>query len=151
MKRFRIIHLLLAFVLALSMLTPARAADLSQVSNIVKRKTVDAEAAMLVNLTQDVIYFEQNARSKVYPASITKVMTALLVVEAIEDGDLSLYTEIAAGSETWLDLPSDGSTADIQVGEIMTVEELLYCLMLPSANEAANAWVSAAMPPFAAV
>ncbi|MBQ9166412.1 MAG: D-alanyl-D-alanine carboxypeptidase [Oscillospiraceae bacterium] len=138
MKKFRICNLLIAFALVLSMLVPAGASNLADVSNIVKKKTVDAEAALLANMTHDVIYYEQNARTKVYPASITKVMTALLVVEAIEDGTWTLDTEVTAGGETWLGIPSDGSTANIQIGETMTVENLLYCLMLPSANEAAN-------------
>lgn len=138
MKKFRICNLLMAFALVLSMLVPAGASNLADVSNIVRKKTVDAEAALLANMTHDVVYYEQNARTKVYPASITKVMTALLVVEAIEDGTWTLDTQVTAGSETWLGIPSDGSTANIQIGETMTVENLLYCLMLPSANEAAN-------------
>ena len=138
MKKNRMITFFLALVMTLGLALPARATDLSDYSSIVAKKTVDANAALLVNMTHDIIYYEQNAYDKVYPASITMVMTALVVLEAVEAGELSLYEEIAAGSETWLDLPADGSTQNIQIGEILTVEELLYCLMLPSANEAAN-------------
>ncbi|MCD7753440.1 MAG: D-alanyl-D-alanine carboxypeptidase [Clostridiales bacterium] len=140
MKRYRILSLFLALVLVFSMATPlsARAEDLSQVSQLVADMEIDANAALLVNMTEDVIYYEQNAYDKVYPASITKVMTALLVLEAVDRGDLSLDTKITAGGETWLDIPSDGSTQNIQIGETMSVEDLLYCLLLPSANEAAN-------------
>lgn len=138
MKKFRICNLLLAFVMVLSLLIPASATDLSEVSGIVQKKNVDAQAALLVNMTYDVVYYEQNAHEKVYPASITKVMTALLALEAVEDGTWTLDTQITASGETWLGIPSDGSTANIQIGETLTVEQLLYCLMLPSANEAAN-------------
>ena len=137
-RRNRLLSLLLLLATLLSLTLPCAGVDLSEVSEIVSRKTVDAKAALLVNSTENVIYYEQNARERVYPASITKVMTALLTVEAIDRGDLTLDQVITAGDQTWLDIPADGSTANIQVGEELTVEQLLYCLMLPSANEAAN-------------
>jgi D-alanyl-D-alanine carboxypeptidase (penicillin-binding protein 5/6) len=64
-------------------------------------------------------------------------MTALLVLEAIDNGQLSPDTPITA-SETAVDVPAGSSTANIKAGETLTVEQLLYCLLLPSANEAAN-------------
>ena len=62
-------------------------------------------------------------------------MTALLVVEAIDKGQLSLDQEVTASS-TIESLDTDGSTANIKPGEIMTVEQLLYCMLVVSANEA---------------
>lgn len=112
--------------------------DLAEISDLVKNESVDAKAALLVNMDTDTVYYEQNADEKIYPASITKVMTALLVLEAVDRGDLTLDTEITAGSETWYSVPSDGTTQNIQIGETMRLEDLLYCLLLPSANEAAN-------------
>lgn len=139
MKRVRIVSLILALALALGLMAvPAGAADLTEVSDLVKNKQVDAKAALLVNMDEDVIYYEKNAREKVYPASITKVMTALLVLEAVDRGDLSLDTQVTAGNETWLGIPADGTTQNIQIGETMALEDLLYCLLVPSANEAAN-------------
>ena len=141
MNKRRLLSLLLALGLLCSLALPCAATDLSKVSKLVQNKTVDAKAALLVNISAeegDVIYFEQNARDRVYPASITKVMTALLVMEALERGNISLDEPITASTDTWLDIPPDGSTANIQIGEVMTVEQLLYCMLLPSANEAAN-------------
>lgn len=140
MKKLRIGSFVLALVMVAALLVPvsARAVDLTEVSQLVQKKSVDAKAALLVNVDEDVIYYEKNAREKVYPASITKVMTALLALEAVERGDLSLDTQVTAGNETWLGIPADGSTANIQIGETMALEDLLYCLLLPSANEAAN-------------
>lgn len=112
--------------------------DLIPVSELLRAKDVQAKAALLVNLDNDTIYYAKNAYQKVYPASITKVMTALLVLEAVDRGDLSLDTMITAGSETWLGVTSDATTQNIQIGETMRLEDLLYCLLLPSANEAAN-------------
>jgi len=65
-------------------------------------------------------------------------MTALLVLEAVEDGKLSLETEITAQSSAFEGLAADGSSAGIKVGETMTVRNLLYCMLVVSANEACD-------------
>lgn len=83
-------------------------------------------------------YLAPGAEEHNYPASITKVMTALLVLEAVDRGELSLGQTITASDTFGADLQAGGSTANIQSGEQMSVEDLLYCLLLPSANEAAN-------------
>ena len=62
-------------------------------------------------------------------------MTALLVMEAVDSGRLSLDQEITASSSIE-SLDTAGSTAGIKTGEIMTVEQLLYCMLVVSANEA---------------
>lgn len=94
--------------------------------------------AVLMDANYNEVLYEKKAQEKAYPASLTKVMTALLVMEAIEEGKLSAQDAITAGSTTYQGLTGDFSTADIKEGEVLTVEQLLYCLMLPSANEAAN-------------
>ena len=81
------------------------------------------------------IVYAKNEHQELYPASLTKIMTALLVVEAIDKGQLSLDQEVTASS-TIESLDTDGSTANIKPGEIMTVEQLLYCMLVVSANEA---------------
>lgn len=100
--------------------------------------SIDAKAALLVDGQSGAVLYEQNAHSRQYPASITKVMTALLVFEAIEQGKLSLETPVTASASGVAGLPSDASTADIQAGETLTVEQLLYCLLVVSANEVGN-------------
>jgi D-alanyl-D-alanine carboxypeptidase (penicillin-binding protein 5/6) len=100
--------------------------------------SVQANAALLVDLDTDYIMYEQNAYERVYPASITKVMTALLVLEAVDQGKLSLDQVITAGDTAWQGLDTTSSNQNIKVGEEMTVKDLLYCLMVASANEAAN-------------
>ena len=63
-------------------------------------------------------------------------MTALLVLEAIQEGKLAPETPITASAAA-AQIPEGSSTANIKAGEVLTVEQLLYCLLLPSANEAA--------------
>ncbi|MDF2838324.1 MAG: D-alanyl-D-alanine carboxypeptidase [Evtepia sp.] len=99
---------------------------------------ITASAALLIDLQQDTILYEKNAHEKRPPASITKVMTGLLVIEAIERGELTPQTVFTATDNSISDITDDSSTQEIKPGEQMSVEELLYCLLGASANEAAN-------------
>lgn len=95
--------------------------------------TVQAKSAMLLELGTDQILFEQNADQQIYPASLTKIMTCMLT---LEHGNLS---DTITVSETALQgLSEAGSTAGLMAGEQLSLEELLYCMMLSSANEACN-------------
>jgi len=98
---------------------------------------LQCQYACLVDANYGEVLLSKGAYDKSYPASITKIMTALLVMEAIESGQLSRETVLTASEEA-VKLPDDASTVGIKVGEELSVEELLYCLLLPSANEAAN-------------
>ena len=66
-------------------------------------------------------------------------MTALLTLEAVGRGELDLNDVITMDDAALADLTPDSSTAGLQAGEEITVRNLLYCLLLASANEAANA------------
>ncbi len=99
---------------------------------------VAATAAILIDADYGDVLFDQNAHSHRYPASITKVMTALLTLEAIDRGEMSPGTVVTARPSAMQGLSSDGSSQNIQAGEKLTVEELLYCILVASANEAAN-------------
>ncbi|NCB64192.1 MAG: D-alanyl-D-alanine carboxypeptidase, partial [Clostridia bacterium] len=92
----------------------------------------------LIDGDHDEVLYERSAHEKRYPASITKVMTALVVLEAIDQGKLALTDQVTAPEAMNADLSIFGSTQDIKVGEIMTVNDLLHCLLITSANEAAN-------------
>ncbi len=96
--------------------------------------TVDAEASILVNAETGEIVHADNEKEKKYPASCTKIMTALLTVEKC-----SMDTVVTMQEEDFTDVTNGASNAGLKVGEQITVENLLYCLMLPSGNEAANA------------
>jgi D-alanyl-D-alanine carboxypeptidase (penicillin-binding protein 5/6) len=65
-------------------------------------------------------------------------MTALLVLEHIEAGDLSLKDKVTAYDDCWFDLDSTSSNQNIRPGEKISVKDLLYCLLVASANESAN-------------
>ena len=99
---------------------------------------VAAKAALLIDPETEEILYEQNSHDILYPASVTKIMTCLLVLEAIDDGKLSKSQVITASETAISAVPPDGSNVGIKVGEELTVEELLYCIMLSSANEGCN-------------
>jgi len=130
MKKYRFLSLLLLIPLFVSLLALPAAA--------LEDPDPFCTNAILIDGNYDEVLYEKAAYDKAYPASITKVMTALLVLEAMEEGKLSADTMITAGDTLRQDLIEGGSTANIKVGETLSVEELLYCLLLPSANEAAN-------------
>ncbi len=129
MKKQRIASLFFVLVLLLSLAPGVSAKD---------RFKADARAALLIDVGTGEILLEQNAHEHNYPASITKVMTALLTLEAVRDGKLRLEQEIVASESAFDGLAADGSTANIKPGEAMSVENLLNCLLIVSANEAAN-------------
>ena len=99
---------------------------------------IQSRAALLVDADTGKVLYEKNGFTEQYPASITKVMVALLVLEAVERGELKLSQEITATESSLANLTEDSSSADIVAGETMTVEDLLYCMMLVSANEAGD-------------
>lgn len=95
---------------------------------------VDAEAVYFINLDTGKVIYEKDADKKVYPASTTKIMTALLALENIPDLDtpqieLKLYIQNALSG-------TGASLAGILRGETFTPRELLYAALLPSGNEA---------------
>ncbi|NLW00252.1 MAG: D-alanyl-D-alanine carboxypeptidase [Clostridiales bacterium] len=92
---------------------------------------LDAEGAVLIEQSTGKVLFEKNKDEKLYPASTTKVLTALL---AIEYGDLNEI--VTVGNEANL-APKDSSLACIDLEERISLKDLIIGLMLPSGNDAA--------------
>ena len=130
MKKYRLFALVLVVSIMTTLLLPFQSLALEP-------PELHCKNAILVDANYDEVLYEMGGYDKVYPASITKVMTALLTLEAIESGKLTAQTQITA-SVTATTIPEGSSTANIKAGEVLTVEQLLYCLLLPSANEAAQ-------------
>ncbi len=95
----------------------------------------EADVVLLVNTDSETVIFDKNADKKTAPASITKIVTCMLVLENCED----FNTPITCKRECLDGLyEQNAATVGILAGETLTVKELLYCLMLPSAADAAN-------------
>ena len=99
---------------------------------------IRAKAALLVEAETGTILYDKNIHDELSIASTTKIMSALLVFEAIDRGELRLDQQVTATATALRGLPEDGSTADILEGETLTVEQLLYCMLVISANETCN-------------
>lgn len=128
MKRELCLFLALVLTAALGVF-PALAAE---------EPSVAAAAVVLGDLDTGEILYEKNADTVRAPASLTKIMTVLLAVEAIEAGQVSGADLVTAGQDCRTGLDDDSSTADIVPGETMSLLDLLYCAMLSSANESCN-------------
>lgn len=93
---------------------------------------ISSPAALLMDLSSGKVLYEKNMNEKRYPASLTKVMTAIVV---LENRDLSDIATVSYDSV--MSLSSGYVTANLQIGEELTVEQLLYVLMVGSSNDAA--------------
>lgn len=96
------------------------------------------KAAALLYADTGEVFYDFHGDEHNFPASITKVMTALLTLEAVERGEISLEQVVTVSNTYAFDLSDDGSTQNIKPGEMLTVHELLYCALVASANEACN-------------
>lgn len=100
-------------------------------SNLPKKVSVSAKSAVLIECGSGKAVFEKNAHVRMPMASTTKIMTALVVIESVDLSDTVTVPREACGIE--------GSSVYLREGEKFTVEELLYALLLASANDAATA------------
>ena len=93
---------------------------------------LNATSAIFVELSTGKVLYEKNSNEKKYPASVTKIMTAIIVLEKCNLEDIVTVTETALSN-----IPEGYVTCDIRAGEELSVKDLLYALMVKSANDAA--------------
>ncbi len=130
MKKFRIFPLILLLCLLFALSAPAaQALDAPELS---------AQAVILVDLDSDLILYEKNSMQQRSPASLTKVMTVLLTLEAVERGEVTLDDVVTAGPDCQNGMDDDSSSVYIVIGEQLTLRDLLYCAMVSSGNDACN-------------
>ena len=94
---------------------------------------INSEAAILIDSSTGKVLYEKNSHEKMYPASTTKILTAILT---LENCDLSDTTTVSYNAV--MSVPSGYSNAALQIGEELTIEQLLQVLLVHSANDAAN-------------
>lgn len=127
MKLKKFILCLITCIVCLSILLPVR--SLADNNNL----NINAESAILIDGDTGKVLYEKSAYEKRAPASTTKIMTALLALEHCKTTDIATVT-----SEAITSVPSGYSTDLLKMGEELTIKDLLYALLLPSSNEAAN-------------
>jgi D-alanyl-D-alanine carboxypeptidase (penicillin-binding protein 5/6) len=129
----RMIKLVWTGVVAVLLLSvPARA----QRAEIPERTATPYLGAIAVETETGDVLFENNADAPAYPASVIKLLTLLTVLEAADSGQLSLQDAVTVSAAA---SRMGGSQVYLKEGERFTVDELLYALMVQSANDAAAA------------
>ena len=123
-KKFKrvILSTLLLFILTTFSIT----------SYAAEKITISSGAGLLIERSSDRILFEKNAYEIMYPASTTKILTAIVVLENTELDELATVSKNAL--ET---IPNGYVTCNLQIGEELSVKDLMYALMVKSANDAA--------------
>lgn len=149
MKKFDSKCLLISLILILQMLLVPVSANTVQPDMSVTQgcNTIDAavpllgsgqlvencKAAVLYETNSDTLLYAWNADVQMYPASLVKIMTALV---ALEKGNLA---DVISVEQSVLDtVPVDAVSCDLIADEILTLQDLLYCMMVDSANDAAT-------------
>ncbi len=118
--------LILAFIVLAGLTVPA----MGETENSIE---LEASSAILMDAKSGRVLYEKDADAKRYPASTTKILTALLAIENLDP------EAIVTISESAVDIDRDGSNMGLLNGEELTVRQLLYGLLVDSANDAANA------------
>ena len=130
----KIIAVLLSFCLVFSAMVFTVFADPAENGSEVIE--LDCRSAILMEAKTGKILYEKNANEALPPASVTKVMTLLLVMEAIESGKLSFSDTVTASAHA---CSMGGSQIYLKEGEEMSVEDLVKSVVIASANDAALA------------
>ncbi len=136
MKKIKII---LSAIIALMLIFSACIVTASAEGNTVLTvgaPSVSCKSAVLMEAETGKILYEQNADEALPPASVTKIMTLLLVMEAIDEGKLK-YDDIITASANACSM--GGSQIYLKEGEEMTVEDMIKSVVIASANDAAVA------------
>jgi len=93
---------------------------------------LSCESAILIEQTTGSVLYEKNSHEKLRPASVTKIMTILLIMEAIDSGQINYDTKISCSEAA---ASMGGSQIWLEVGEVLTVDEMLKAICIVSAND----------------
>ena len=122
----RILCLLLAGMLLIGFVSGAKAAEVE----------VAAPSAILMEASTGTVLYEKNAHERLAPASVTKIMTLLLVMEALQSGRISWDDTVIASEQA---AAKGGSQIYLEQGEEMSMDEMLKSVVVSSANDCATA------------
>lgn len=119
----------------------AAAKNITMFGNLSAPFFLDAKAALLVDAKTGTLLYAYNEHEPMQPASLAKLMTFYLALEALEVGRIKLETPITVSERAWrLSMDSNVSRMFLRVGQSVSVQDLLYGLMVSSGNDAAVAF-----------
>lgn len=146
MKRLLAIILCVSLIFSLNIVSAATVSSECDISDIAvpidttvtdaaigTKLDIKAKSAILMEVNTGKILYEQNADEQLPPASITKIMSLLLIMEAIDSGKMSLEDVVTASDHA---CSMGGSQIWLEPGETMTVDDLLKATVIASANDA---------------
>lgn len=134
-KKIIILTMLLTFVLQ-CIIVPVRVTAEEKNKGEIQ---VEASSALLMEPNSGKIIYEKNANEKLAPASVTKVMTMLIAIEAVDSGKIKLTDKITVSENAKKKGQGGNSSMLLDTGEIRTVEEILKGIAIASGNDAATA------------
>lgn len=135
-KRILSITLLLIFTILFIPINLVRAVESEDKSQAGGTTNIEAKSALLMEPMSGKIIYEKNSDEKFAPASVTKVMTMLLTMEAVDSEKIKLDDKVTCSENA---KKMGGSTMLLDTGEVRTVEELLKGVAIASGNDAAVA------------
>lgn len=128
MNRKKYLIYILTFLIIISSFLPINLSFATE-----KEPSVNAPVALLIDSGTGKILYEKEANKKMYPASTTKIMTAILALE-----NRTLTDTATVSYNAIFTVPVGYSNANLQLDEVLTYEQLLHTLLIPSANDSAN-------------
>ena len=133
----RVLSFTLIFIFTI-LLLPINIANAAMLEDQIKSEgtNIEAKSALLIEPMTGKVLYEKNSNEKFAPASVTKIMTMLLTMEAVDSGKIKLDDKVTCSENA---KKMGGSTMLLETGEIRTVEELLKGVAIASGNDAAVA------------
>ena len=125
-KRFSVLLSILLYLISVCLI-PVRSEE--NTSSL----EIGSPSAILMEVSTGTILYEKDADTMRAPASVTKVMTMLLIFDALEEGEISLADEVTVSEFA---ASMGGSQVFLEPGETQTVETMLKCISVASANDA---------------
>ena len=101
-----------------------------------KKISIDAISSILIDYHTNDVLFEDNADHKIYPASMTKIMTAIVAFDLLKKGDVTLDEEIPISEKAWRMSTSGYSSMFVMLNDMVSVEDLLKGIIIVSGNDA---------------
>ena len=101
--------------------------------------TVDARTAIVIDYHSNKVLYEYEADIQIYPASMTKIMTTIIAFDLIKKNKLSLDDKFVVSENAWRLSESGYSSMFIMVNDEVSVEDLLYGIIIASGNDACGA------------
>jgi D-alanyl-D-alanine carboxypeptidase (penicillin-binding protein 5/6) len=128
----KISSLLITLILLVNLVSTVSYAESETTTNL----DIQSKSAILMEPTSGKIIYEKNAHEKLRPASVTKIMTLLLIFDALEEGSIKLDDEVVVSEHA---ASMGGSQVYLEPNEVQTVQDMIKCIAIASANDASVA------------